>query len=336
MGILVSIVLPVRDAAMTLGDCLASLAAQSLADHEVVAVDDGSRDASPDVLARAAARDERVRILATGRRGIVAALNLGLASARGSYIARMDADDLAAPRRLELQAAALDRDPAIDILATRVRLFAPGGMSNRGMQRYVAWTNALLRHEEILSQRFVDAPIVHPSVMLRRETVAALGGYREIDGPEDYDLWLRAAERGLRFAKLPQRLLSWRDGASRLTRVDPRYAPTAFRSVKLDALCRGPLSGGRPVVIWGAGPIGKAWARALAARGHAVLAFVDVSPQRLGNRIQGVPVVDAAAACDFCGPLHLAAVGQHGARDRIRALAARAGIEDGRDLLAVA
>jgi hypothetical protein len=161
------------------------------------------------------------------------------------------------------------------------------------MRAYVAWQNTLLDHAAIVREIFVESPLVHPSVVMRTKALRALGGYRELDGPEDYDLWLRAHARGLRFAKLEDVLLRWRDSSSRLTRADPRYAPERFMELKLAALAEGPLRGGREVVVWGAGPIGKAWARRLA-------------------------------------------VGQKGARGRIRAAAARLGLEDGRDFVAVA
>jgi hypothetical protein len=204
------------------------------------------------------------------------------------------------------------------------------------MRAYVHWLNSLQSHADIVRDIWVESPLAHPSVMLRAAGITALGGYREVDGPEDYDLWLRAHGAGLRFASLPEVLLEWRDGPARLSRTDARYAPERFRAVKIDALERGPLRG-RGVVLWGAGPIGKGWARALRERGHRLLAFVEVAPRKVGGTIQGAPVVcvpEAAAVAP--GALHLAAVGQPGARERIRAEAARQGLVDGEDLLAVA
>jgi hypothetical protein len=171
---------------------------------------------------------------------------------------------------------------------------------------------------------------------MRTRQLRALGGWRQIDGPEDYDLWLRAFDAGLRFAKLAETLLEWRDSPSRLTRTDPRYAPARFLDLKVEALGRGALARGRPVVVWGAGPVGKAWSRALRAAGHELRAFVEVDPRKVGGRLHGVPVVAVSEAGALHGSLHLAAVGQRGARERIRAEAARLGLLDGEDLIAVA
>jgi glycosyltransferase involved in cell wall biosynthesis len=330
----VSVLLPVRDAAATLDETLASLAAQTLGGFELLAVDDGSRDASRALLERRARQDPRVRLLDVGGAGLVAALNAGLAAARAPLLARLDADDVAHPRRLELQAASFDDDPALDVLGSRVELF--GGDGNAGMRRYVEWLNALLDHDALLRDIFVESPLAHPSVMLRTERLRDLGGWRDFDGPEDYDLWLRGARAGWRFGKRPETLLRWRDGPARLTRRDARYAPARFQALKIEALEAGALHARPPVVIWGGGPIAKSWRRALQARGHAVAALVDVAPRRIGGRAAGVPVIDAAAAAQVAGALHLAAVGQPGGRERVRALAASLGLRDGEDLIAVA
>jgi glycosyltransferase involved in cell wall biosynthesis len=330
----VSVLLPVRDAADFVGECLASLAVQALADHEVIAVDDGSRDGSRALLETAARADPRVRVLTAAGRGLVAALNAALREARGPFVARMDADDVAHADRLALQSSRLETDGSIDILGCRVRLLGPAS-GNAGMRAYVDWQNALVDHDAIVRDLFVESPLVHPSVMARTATLRGLGGYRDFDGPEDYDLWLRAHAAGHRFAKTREALLDWRDRPDRLTRTDPRYAPGRFLVLKLEALLAGPLRQPRPVVVWGAGRVGKAWSRALTARGRPVAAFVEVDPRKIGQRIHGAPVVDVAAAAR-AGALHLAAVGDGGARERIRTEAARLGVADGRDLVAVA
>ncbi len=331
----VTIVLPVRNGFDTLEACLVSLRAQTLGDYELIVVDDGSTDGTPKLLARWAAGDPRVRVLSSAGRGLVAALNVGLAAAGGRFIARMDADDLAHPERLERQLARLSADSGVDILASRVALLRSSPRPNDGMRRYVEWTNGLLDQAAISAGLYVDAPLVHPSVMVRRSVLEALGGYRTFDGPEDYDLWLRAHAHGFRFAKLPEILLEWRDTPGRLTRTDARYRAARFQALKLEALIRGPLAGRRGVVIWGAGPIGKSWARALRAHGCQVQAFVEVHPGRIGRSIQGAPVVPVSAAGRI-GPLHLAAVGRPGARERILLEMSRLGLVAGRDFLAVA
>jgi cellulose synthase/poly-beta-1,6-N-acetylglucosamine synthase-like glycosyltransferase len=330
------VLLPVRDAGPALDACLDSLAAQTLADHEIVAVDDGSGDGSGERLLARAVRDPRLRVLRTPPRGLVAALSLALDEARSPLVARMDADDVARPSRLEAQVRRLREDPGTDVLGCRVSVGAlPGAAAGEGMRAYVDWANALLDHDAIARDRFVESPLVHPSVAMRTAALRALGGWREFPGPEDYDLWLRAFDAGLRFAKLPEVLLEWRDSPSRLTRTDARYAPAAFGRLKAEALARGPLAG-RPAVVWGAGPVGKAFASALREKGVAVAAFVEVSPRKIGQRVHGVPVVGVGDARRLEPALHVGAVGQKGARERLREEARRLGLVDGESFFAVA
>jgi hypothetical protein len=266
----------------------------------------------------------------------VAALNLALDEARAPIVARMDADDTAHPRRLAAQLARLRADPRVDVLGC---LVATGGMAGEaagaGMRAYVAWVNGLVDHETMARARFVESPIVHPSVAMRAQALRELGGYRDFEGPEDYDLWLRALDAGLRFAKLPEVLLEWRDSRARLTRTHARYSARAFVSLKVASLGRRVL-GGRPAVVWGAGPIGKAFAQALQGAGHRVAAFVEVDRRKIGQRIHGAPVVAVGEARRFQGALHLGAVGQKGARERIREEVVRLGLVDGQDFFAVA
>jgi hypothetical protein len=326
----------VRNAAATLDRCLASLAAQSLHEHEVVAVDDGSTDESGRMLEDWARRDTRVRVQHTPPRGLVAALNTAAAEARAPLLARMDADDVCAAERLAAQRGRLREDAGVDILGSRVAWHGEGIGNPSGMQAYVEWQNTLLDHATIVRDLWVEAPLVHPSVMFPAALLAALGGYREFEGPEDYDLWFRAERAGYRMGKHEATLLEWWDAPARLTRMSPRYAPAPMLELKLDALAARHLTPARPLVVWGAGPIGKSWARALRARGHEVSAFVEVDRRKLGMRIHAAPVIGLGEVARYREALHLAAVGSAEGRRGIRDVAAGLGLVDGRDLIAVA
>jgi glycosyltransferase involved in cell wall biosynthesis len=314
----------VRDAAATLPACLESLFAQTFEDFEVIAVDDRSRDATAALLATAASADRRLRVIEGGG-GLVAALNAAAAAATGELVARMDADDVARPERFARQVARLAAEPSLDVLGCRVALLDGGLVANAGMRAYVDWSNTLLTHDAIAADMLVESPLAHPSVMMRASALRALGGYRAFDGPEDYDLWLRAFHAGRRFGKLPQVLLEWRDAASRLSRTDPRYAPERFLELKLESFLRR-AAPGDGVVVWGAGPIGKAWARALRARGRALRAFVEVDPRKIGQTVHGAPVIGVDGAGAYPDDVHVAAVGRPDARLRIREAAAALGI----------
>ena len=331
----ISVLLPVRDGAAYLAEAIASLGAQTLGDFEVVAVDDGSTDESADLLASWAAQDARVRVLSQSAEGIVAALERARAHARGAFLARMDADDVSLPERFALQLEAMDANPSLTACGTHVRYF-PEEAVQGGARRYEAWMNGSSTPEQVAREIFVECPLAHPTFFLRADAVEAVGGYRSVGWPEDYDLILRLWAGGGALAKVPQVLLHWRESPGRLSRTDPVYALDAFRACKVHYLRETLLSDGRGSVIWGAGPVGKALARALLDAGTEVKAFVEVAPRKIGQTVYGAPVVDTAAGLSLRGSLHLGAVGQVGARETILGLLRGAGMEELKDFVAVA
>jgi len=334
---LVSVLLPVRDAGSHLAPCLASLARQTLGDFEVVAVDDGSGDGSGEALDAWARTDARIRVLHRPASGLVASLNAGLAACRGALVARMDADDVCHRRRLELQARLLAERPELGAVSCLVRQF-PRRTLGVGFRLYEEWLNALTTPEAVARGRFVESPVAHPSAVLRRELLERLGGYREAGWPEDYDLWLRLLESGGRIAKVESLLYFWREHGDRLTHRDPRYGLDGFLRCKAHYLLRGPLAGGAPVVVWGAGQTGRRLARYLLGGGADVLAFVDIDPAKIGRSRHGRPVVaaDELPALLRDGAVVLAAVASRGARALIRAQLNSLGLVEGEGFWCVA
>ncbi|MDX1578943.1 MAG: glycosyl transferase, partial [Gemmatimonadota bacterium] len=158
----------------------------------------------------------------------------------------------------------------------------------------------------------------------RRRVFEAVGGYRPVDGPEDYDLVLRIARAGPGLANVPDAHHGWRLGPHRLSERSERYAPEAFRRLKV-AFLREEVPAGRPLVIRGAGRVGKAFARTWRAEtgGEIPLrALVDLDPRKIGQTIHDAPVI-APPDLLSCGgsegrPYTLAAVGSPGARGEIR------------------
>lgn len=329
----VSVLLAVRNEEQHLPAALASLARQTLGDWELVAVDDGSDDATPSLLAAAAATDARIRVLTRPPEGLVAALNAGLSACRSPLVARMDGDDVCHPRRLELQQDYLHRHPQAQLVASRVRHFPRPALQN-GMRAYEAWQNCLLDDATIRRDLFVESPFAHPSVMFRAAVVRAAGGYRDCGWAEDYDLWLRLARLPGNFARLPQTLLFWRDRPRRLTRTSAACSAEAFRACKIHHLRQGPLARCDEVILWGAGQEGKVWRRALAAAGVAVGGWLEVDRRKLGQVIHGAPVRPTESLHPGGVPV-LVTIGAKGARAQVRAYAEERGLVEGRDFICV-
>jgi glycosyltransferase involved in cell wall biosynthesis len=286
---LVSVLIPARDAADTLPACLASVRRQSEPRFECLVVDDGSADATRAVAERVADEDPRVRVLATPRRGLVPALLDGLAACRAPLVARLDADDLAQRRRLELQAAALAADPTLAGVGCHVRVFPRAGL-RAGLRTYESWLRGIRDARAVRAERFVECPLPHPTWMLRRAALAR-APWRDAGWPEDYDLLLRWLEAGSRVGVVPRRLVAWRDAPGRMWRTSPAYAPERFVACKARFLARGPLRHHDAYVLWGHGATGRALRRALLGEGRAPAAIVEIHPRRIGRRIGGAPVV---------------------------------------------
>lgn len=331
-----SLLLPYRNAAATLRACLASVAAQSHADYELIAVDDGSTDDSAALLRSWAARDARIRCLASPGVGLVAALNHGLAAARADIVVRMDADDLMHETRLAQQWVHLRDDPSLTLSATQVRAF-PEELLTTGFREYLRWQNACLTPTDLAEEIYVESPLAHPSVAFRRAPVLALGGYRHGDFPEDYDLWLRLHSQGHRMAKLDRVLLDWRESAGRTSRTDTRYARDAFDRLRAWYLARDPrlLARREDFVIWGAGRRTRQRCAWLLAQGFRPRAWVDIDARKIGNRLAGVPVCAPDMLDTPRRPFVLVYVTNHGAREAVAADLAARGYLRGRDWLAV-
>ena len=186
---LVSVVIPVFNALPYLDRALESLVEQTYPNIEVIAVDDGSTDSSSDTLARWAIRDRRIRVLKQGRAGFVRALKNGCAAARGTYLARLDADDVALTDRIERQVEHLESNPNVALLGGAAIFLDDTG-------KPFVTVGYPSRHEDLVDALETSCPFVHSAVIMRTRAFRAVGGYREIfPRGEDYDLWLRLSER---------------------------------------------------------------------------------------------------------------------------------------------
>jgi len=331
LRLVISVLLPYRDAAPTIEVAIESVLAEQTLDLEVIAIDDGSRDDGPARVHRLAARSRRVVPIATGGVGIARALAAGLEVARGAFIARMDGDDISLPGRLASSLAMLAGDERLGAVGTQVEAFSDGVLGG-GMERYVAWLNSLVSPEDHERDLFVESPLCHPSVMLRREALVAVGGYRDVPWAEDYDLWLRLSSRGYRIAKVPKVLFRWRHREGRATFQDPRYALTQFDAAKAHYLAPRLAAQGRPMALWGAGKTGRRIARALEREGARASLFVDIDPRKIGRVARGAPI-GSPEALEPGAYTVVVAVGAQGARSLIRAHLDAAGFTEGNDYI---
>ncbi len=329
----VSIILPCRNAESTLHEAVQSLVVQSYEDLEIIAVDDGSTDSTASLLSDWARRDGRIRVIGIETQGIVAALNTAAAAARGELLARMDADDIASPHRIERQVSLLDTAEGITACGTQVRYF-PRDVVRDGARQYEEWINSINTPDEIERDLFVECPLPHPTLLIHRDAFERVGAYVDRGWPEDYDLVLRLWQAGYRLGKVAEPLLDWREGPNRLSRIDPRYSEDAFRRCKVTYLKNRIRD--RAIVICGSGPVGKSFALELQDQNHRVVAFIDLDPRKIGQTIHGAPVIEPSDIGQYRDAYFLAAVGSLESRGEIRTYLSQTGLREIEDFCAVA
>lgn len=238
----VTVLMPVRNGAAHLAPALASIFAQTFADFELLVIDDGSTDATADILR--ACRDPRLRVVENAAAlGLVPSLNRGLELARGELVARQDHDDVSRADRLEMQVAFLRRQPDVALVGSEAWAMDEQGRRGARMLRP-------LSAEGVRWYLCFDNAFIHSSVMFRREVIAReLGGYRPSLHSEDYELWSRLA-RVRPTANLPEPLLSFREHTGSATGGLSAAAAAAFdeatSAIRLENLRHLPGAAARP------------------------------------------------------------------------------------------
>ncbi|MEH0156755.1 glycosyltransferase family 2 protein [Limibacter armeniacum] len=330
----VSVVLPFYNAESTLARAIESIQKQEMSDFELLLVDNNSSDDSKKVALSFVSDDSRIQLMEAAEQGVMHAFNCGLEKAQGRYIARMDADDVALPNRLKSQADWLDDHPETGLVAGLVR-YEAHRKGTKGFQKYVNWVNSLVNWEAIQTSLFVESPIVNPTVMARKSLFDELGSYRDGDFPEDYELLLRWAGKGVKMEKVPEEVLIWYDSDTRLTRTDSRYTDDAFYRVKAAYLAKWLRDNNRyhpKVWVWGAGKRSRKRVAMLENHQVTVEGYIDIVPEKT-----------TLAACiyfeDLPDPGNLfvvSYVGNRGIRDKIRAFLVDRGYREGIDFILAA
>jgi len=328
-----SVLMPVHNEAEYLTAALDSIVQQTVTDWEMIIVDDGSTDDTPAILAQAAANDHRITVVTLERGGLVKALNTGLSRCSAPLLARMDGDDICHPMRFEKQITYLDNHPETGLVACSFQHF-PRQEIKQGMMSYETWQNSLIDHSSIMKNLLVESPFVHPSVMFRRSIIDNVNGYRDFGWPEDYDLWLRMADAGTGFARLPDLLFFWRDHPERATRTMNEYTRDAFRRCKCHYLLNNFLKSECNVIIAGAGIEGRAWQRLLNENGVTVSGWIDVDPDKNGKKLHGAVIRTPDNYTSFPAKV-LLAIGVHGAREQFTDYLENKGLKYNKDFIAV-
>jgi cellulose synthase/poly-beta-1,6-N-acetylglucosamine synthase-like glycosyltransferase len=207
-----SVVMPIYNGAPLVASALNSVIAQNISGMEILAIDDGSTDASWNIVLTY--HDSRIQALRQENRGLAATLNRGIALAQARYIARQDQDDLVLPGRFARQLGFLEANPEVAMVGTWSQIYSGDTPTSR-YHRHPS-SNEALRLELLF-----DNPFVHSSMMFRKDVLLEVGGYSEDKArqpPEDYELWSRIARKH-RVANLPEVLTAYREVPGSMSRT---------------------------------------------------------------------------------------------------------------------
>lgn len=311
---IVSVVLPFRNAESTLGSAIQSILDQTFEEFELILVNNASTDNSVEVVH--SIKDPRIRLVNEPKVGVVHAANRGLKEAKGDYIARMDADDWSAPTRLKRQVELLVHKPEIGLVSGIVENL---GEPTAGFKQYLDWVNQVRSPEQIFLNQFVEYPIVNPSIMFRRDLINRFGDYKCGDFPEDYEFFLRLSTGGVRMQKVNEVVLKWNDLPCRLTRTHPSYSEEAFNKIKSNYLASWLKKNNQfdpQIWVWGAGKQARKRSSELESHGIQILGYIDVSRK---ERSGDLPVIHFDDLPDLPDRFIVSYVSNWGARDEIKA-----------------
>lgn len=274
----VSVIIPFCNAEKTLLRAVKSILNQTFIDFELLLVDNNSSDKSLSIAQKLAESDSRMQILNEEIQGVEHAMNCGLKNAQGNLIARMDADDFSLPERLAKQVAYLNENNRIEFVGSEVT-YVSHNENTAGFKRFVDWVNSFHSPSEIELNRFVEIPLINPSIVFKRSLYEKFGGCFSGDFPEDYELQLRYLNAGVKMAKLKEPLLEWHDYETRLTRTDKRYSTEAFFRIKAKyfKIWSEDNNQQNPKIwVWGGGRKTRQRAKLLENEGLQIEGFIDL------------------------------------------------------------
>ncbi len=277
---MISILMPFKNEAKFLKKTLESILIQD-GDFELIAVDDHSTDDSWDILSGI----DRVKLFKNEGRGTIDALKLAYEKSKGSFITRMDADDLMPEGKLKELQNLLIKNGRGTVATGRVKYFSDNDLGN-GFLNYANWLNGLCDKGDHFDHIFKECVIASPNWMMFKEDFDNIGGFNDSIYPEDYHLVFKMWEGGLKVVSSKNVTHLWRDHPERASRNLEVYRDNKFYDLKLDFFLK---TKGRDITLWGAGPSGKSLAQKLISR-KIKFNWVTENKNKIGKFIYGVEV----------------------------------------------
>jgi len=282
---LISILTPFKNTEKFLSECIQSIVNQSYTNWELLIVDDNSTDTSYTIVQKFANTDPRIKLFKNNGFGIITALQLAFKNSTGSFITRMDSDDIMAINKLEVLSSTLLQFGKQHVAIGLVKYFSETGIGE-GYSKYETWINNLTRSGTNYSDIYKECVIPSPCWMIHREDLIHADAFNPNLYPEDYDLTFRFYKNNYKCIPCNIILHKWRDYTTRASRTDPHYAPNYLLDIKLHYFLKLEYNKSRPLALWGAGDKGKAIAKTLVKKDIPFHWICD-NPKKIGRDIYG-------------------------------------------------
>jgi len=280
---LISILTPFKNTSKYLIECLDSIINQSYTNWELLIVDDHSIDDSYECVLAFAEKDKRIKLLKNGGSGIIEALRLAYSKSSGTYITRMDSDDIMHPDKLSIMLHHLQTHSKQHIALGLVQYFSGAGIGD-GYAKYESWLNGLTQNGNNYQDIYKECVIPSPCWMLHRDDFDMCGAFSPNRYPEDYDLAFRFYKNKMCCIPSSSVLHYWRDYSTRASRTDAHYAENHFLELKVDYFLDLNYDVSRPLTLWGAGQKGKKVAKLLKQKGIKFIWICD-NPKKINKHI---------------------------------------------------
>ena len=283
---LVSILTPFKNSSKFLSECLDSIINQTYPNWELLIVNDHSTDDSYELVALAAQKDDRMKLLTNDGHGIIDALKMAFRHSSGQLITRMDSDDVMASHKLETMSKQLKTHGKGHVALGLVNYFSEGVLGD-GYSNYEKWLNGLTTTGTNYTEIYKECVIPSPCWMVHRNDLINCGAFDRDTYPEDYDLAFRFYKHGLKCIPSHQVLHHWRDYSARTSRTNEHYADNHFLKLKIEYFLELERDIHRPLVLWGAGFKGKFCAKLL-KENKVPFVWICNNPKKIGKHIYNI------------------------------------------------
>ncbi len=286
---LVSILTPFKNTERFLDECITSILNQTYTNWELLIVDDHSTDNSYDIVNQFSIVNSKIRLFKNKGNGIINALQTAFKASSGTFITRMDSDDLMLPNKLEVLVNNLQQYGKNHVAIGCVKYFNKEGVGP-GYKSYETWLNELTFKGINYSEIYKECVIPSPCWMIHKEDLLACGGFSYNLYPEDYDLTFRFYKHNYKCIPCKTTIHKWRDYSTRTSRTHKHYAQNHFTTLKVHHYLDIDYNPNKTLVIWGAGNKGKIMASLFLER-NIPFKWICDNPNKIGKKIYGVTML---------------------------------------------